>query len=675
MDLLDTNILPKSDNIIGKMTEKINNSDGNSLYILKILFLITYIICITYIFIKNPLNLVTNYSSIFGFIIVIIAGFLLYYIDFKFNIAKNLIILSFFIFLSVIFYYLNLNRHLIDDYPVLMIIFSVPIIISSLFIILGIYLWFNEKSMLSSVFESIKLNKTSVFKLIALFIYVISICYIFTNNSLVKKYPSVSVVLFLLVSSIIFYINLKQSQKVDSINFIFDIIKFSFIFLFFIILSTWFFVYNPGGYIMEKISPFMFILFGISILFGILYLMLYGYAAKNATNNIVNANSTDFKEFIDNKTKFLSILKYFTVLSSFIYFITIIFQVIMNLISNYGSSSYGNLAINIIIIIILAAIVYKVITYSSLYKESPLFQLIINIIFYIPCLLVSLIDNIVKLFGLDINWKSPDSGLFKPTTTDYILLASAIILNIGYFAYPYAMVKFSKQGGKLLVNAPIYTSEEHTLSSYYELNDKSTDYDYTYAISFWVYIDAANPSMGSAQNKYTSLLNYGNKPNVLYKATDNTLMVTMDETSTAPVSTVDDTKLLDENGNRILYIKKDILLQKWNNIIINYNGGTLDIFYNGELAKSVIEVVPYMNFDVLTVGTKNGIHGGICNVNYFNESLNIQQIYYLYNLVKDNTPPISKNSEETIINIAKDVPSTMNKASFNNYGAAIKEKI
>jgi hypothetical protein len=426
---------------------------------------------------------------------------------------------------------------------------------------------------------------------------------------------------------------------------------------------------------MEKISPFMFILFGISILFGILYLMLYGYAAKNATNNIVNANSTDFKEFIDNKTKFLSILKYFTVLSSFIYFITIIFQVIMNLISNYGSSSYGNLAINIIIIIILAAIVYKVITYSSLYKESPLFQLIINIIFYIPCLLVSLIDNIVKLFGLDINWKSPDSGLFKPTTTDYILLASAIILNIGYFAYPYAMVKFSKQGGKLLVNAPIYTSEEHTLGSYYELNDKSTDYDYTYAISFWVYIDAANPSMGSAQNKYTSLLNYGNKPNVLYKATDNTLMVTMDETSTAPVSTVDDTKLLDENGNRILYIKKDILLQKWNNIIINYNGGTLDIFYNGELAKSVIEVVPYMNFDVLTVGTKNGIHGGICNVNYFNESLNIQQIYYLYNLVKDNTPPISKNSEETIINIAKDVPSTMNKSSFNNYGAAIKEKI
>jgi hypothetical protein len=110
---------------------------------------------------------------------------------------------------------------------------------------------------------------------------------------------------------------------------------------------------------------------------------------------------------------------------------------------------------------------------------------------------------------------------------------------------------------------------------------------------------------------------------------------------------------LDESGNRIIYVKKDVLLQKWNNIIINYNGGTLDIFYNGELVKSAIEVVPYMTYDTLTVGSESGIHGGICNVKYFNKSLNVQQIYYLYNSVKDNTPPTYKNTDETIINILK----------------------
>ena len=96
----------------------------------------------------------------------------------------------------------------------------------------------------------------------------------------------------------------------------------------------------------------------------------------------------------------------------------------------------------------------------------------------------------------------------------------------------------------------------------------------------------------------------------------------------------------DENGNVILYEQSGILLQKWNNIIINYNGGTFDIFYNADLVKTHIEVVPYMNYDNLTIGTDNGLYGSICNVNYFKSPLSIMQIYYLYNLVKTKTPPI-----------------------------------
>ena len=66
----------------------------------------------------------------------------------------------------------------------------------------------------------------------------------------------------------------------------------------------------------------------------------------------------------------------------------------------------------------------------------------------------------------------------------------------------------------------------------------------------------------------------------------------------------------DEDNNRILYKHDNVLLQKWNNIIINYNGGTMDIFLNGELVKSNIGVVPYYTLDNLTIGQDTALKAG-----------------------------------------------------------------
>jgi hypothetical protein len=105
----------------------------------------------------------------------------------------------------------------------------------------------------------------------------------------------------------------------------------------------------------------------------------------------------------------------------------------------------------------------------------------------------------------------------------------------------------------------------------------------------------------------------------------------------------------DDEGNRIIYTDDNFLLQKWNNIIINYNGGTMDIFLNGELVKSSIEVVPYYTYDNLTIGEDDGIKGGICNVVYFRHALTSTNIYYLYNSVKTRSPPILNDSNKTIM--------------------------
>ena len=67
--------------------------------------------------------------------------------------------------------------------------------------------------------------------------------------------------------------------------------------------------------------------------------------------------------------------------------------------------------------------------------------------------------------------------------------------------------------------------------------------------------------------------------------------------------------------------------------------GTLDIFVNGQLIQSSNDVVPEMSNGELTTGSTE-LRGKLCNVVYFNYSLEMKNIHYLYNLVKDTNPPI-----------------------------------
>jgi hypothetical protein len=92
----------------------------------------------------------------------------------------------------------------------------------------------------------------------------------------------------------------------------------------------------------------------------------------------------------------------------------------------------------------------------------------------------------------------------------------------------------------------------------------------------------------------------------------------------------------------------NVLLQKWNQFIINCEGGVIDIFYNNELIKSKINIIPYMTIDSLSVGQQQGVYGGVCNVVYYTKPLNLTQMYYSYNTVKSSNPPTTNSSNKTI---------------------------
>ena len=307
-----------------------------------------------------------------------------------------------------------------------------------------------------------------------------------------------------------------------------------------------------------------------------------------------------------------------------------------------GQSGTISFILNLSLVLVILMLIYKTINIelpgNSNSKKNAFFSLLLNVILYIPCVLSGIFSSGVKTF----------SGDNSEVLSSIMLLIFAIILVIAYYNVPSVVELITLQGGTLLVNKPVDTNTLYTLASYEELNG-TDQYEYQYGLSFWVFLDANSPSTSAASNKFVSLLNYGNKPNILYKASTNTLMITMEQKGLSKTKN----KLIDfdENGNRIIYKQNNILLQKWNNIVINYLGGTLDIFLNNELVKAAIEIVPYMSLDNLTIGQDNGINGGICNVVYFKSPLTTSKMYILYNMVKDKTPPITTEANKTIIKL------------------------
>ena len=399
-------------------------------------------------------------------------------------------------------------------------------------------------------------------------------------------------------------------------------------FIIFLAIATILIVTYPGGFFNDKTtsSAIMILLLSICIMWSIL---LVANLFPEFTNNSLASNRMNlFKR---------SLLALF----GFVISGLVIFWLVHGIQSLSSDSSIVSFVLNILLVIVVLGLIYKTIYVqlpSGNSKKNGLFNLIINLIFYIPCIFSDTFDSIGKFV----------SGEYKNTTAgSVIMLVVAILLFIVYFSAPLLYNKINLQGGTQLVNKPVYTDSQYSLGTYEELNGTST-YDYQFAISSWIFLDAVGPNTNPSYEKYTSLLNFANKPNILYNGKTNTLMITMEQKD---LKNTTDNKLIDfdDNGNRIIFIKRNIPLQKWNNIIINYAGGILDIFINGELVKSDIGVVPYYTLDSLTIGENNGISGGICNLVYFRKPLTSSNIYKIYNSAKNKNPPTTNESNETIL--------------------------
>ena len=636
--------------------------DRNKIYILFTIFMLFMTICTLMLIFNNgsfpttsmPGELSTEENqtntkivfSIIAFLIVIgcITSFVISMKDFEesfeglYQISNILYVVLYIIFLIIFFYVTPKDTQNTYAY----IIFPILILLglaSFMYSFKQAKLFYESK--ISTGYEKLK-----YFILVLCLITVIIIFYTINPGGYMTQYfgQTFSVAIAMMVFGflfLIFSLQLSDNGTPFPKRSIFNRDKFVLynmaVFVIFIIIVIAGIVYFPGGfsnspmYVLIIILLLM-ILLGWGLFFGMNLFMNNQNELVSSLSDVSNIKSDGMKRIL---VMIFGII--FAVLTIVWLFAT--FQ-------DFASrSTIASGILNILMIIFVLSLVYKILTIGNKVIKTPTkFQqgidLILSIVFYIPCLITSPFD----FFSSAASTSSSSSSLsssssskkivyeYTPTLKNaFVLFVMLIILWTFSLILPFIEKRVNLQGGKQIISSPISTSTETVVASYENLNG-NTDLKYQYGMSFWVFINAFAPNNES----FISLLNYGNKPNILYNASTNTLMITMKTNDVTAHHKLTD---LDDDNNRILYKEKNVLLQKWNNITLNYTGGTLDVFINGKLVKSNIEVIPYVTLDNLTVGTNHGIEGGICNLVYFANPLTITNVYYLYETLKNTTPP------------------------------------
>lgn len=211
--------------------------------------------------------------------------------------------------------------------------------------------------------------------------------------------------------------------------------------------------------------------------------------------------------------------------------------------------------------------------------------------------------------------------------TSWIILFLEVLFIVLYFYQSKLNEVRTKGGNGITVLAdPV---KLNTATSY-----NLDNYNYNYALSFWVYLNPQPPEQTPLSTSYVNLLSKGGAPSVMYNAAENNIRISV----------------VDASGDRILIDDiPRVPLQTWNNLILICNQSSFDVFLNGKLRKS-IHVIPNIDPANLVLGEDGGARGKICTVMVFRgvtnekqadfDPVTTQKILALYNDFKTKDPPV-----------------------------------
>lgn len=371
-----------------------------------------------------------------------------------------------------------------------------------------------------------------------------------------------------------------------------------------VILLTILYIWNPF-----KISEKFPVLCSIFIMFVVFFqLMTYFFVSKPREVGV-----DIIPEFTD-----LAIKIVFTLLT--ICAMAGIVATILWLSTKYvGAGIILVYALNIAILIFAATLLYilflPVIDAAKTHdKSSNVIELIKSVIFYLPCAIIDIVDWAKNQYNIT-------------TKTIWILLSIEFLFISLRILVPRLMTFMINLNGVQLLRDPLYLNRQHEIGGYNVLHkDKDKDKtDYTYSISAWFWINPQPPNTRKAYTKYTNIIEYGRKPAVEFNGLENTLRVNC--------------QIKDDMEITIAKLK-DIKLQSWNNVVVNYDGSTMDVFLNGILVGSKPNIAPYITSGNIKIGEEKGLEGGICNVNFYNKILQEREINIAYKALREMPTPL-----------------------------------
>ena len=218
------------------------------------------------------------------------------------------------------------------------------------------------------------------------------------------------------------------------------------------------------------------------------------------------------------------------------------------------------------------------------------------------------------------------------------MIASPVIL---YYGYPYIKDWIKKTFSSILkktvlLDGPIYIEDiskkyglPYNLGDYKSINQKYTDYEIgdvttpavrTYSLSLWLWMDSAT---SSNKDKFETILNYNNKPNILVNQSSREIKILFDDTS-------------NENETIKTIYLDNLKSQKWNNIVVIFANNIVEVYVNTQFVAEIKSIIPNMSdiyFDNMVVGSANSsLKVALKKIEYFPRAISSNEIKRFYNI-------------------------------------------